>query len=262
MRSRNDGDEQPVQAVAHALDVLELLAAQGPRSLGRIADACGRSKATTHRLLATLVTRGYAEQDSETGLYRAGLRCVELGMSVLAGVRLSDVARPHLEELNTATGEVVHLCVYDRGEVVYLAKLDSRLPVAPQSRVGARAPAHCVAPGRALLAYQPPAELARVADAGLRRYTENTITEPERLAEELTRVRERGHAINESSWRPGVCGVGAVIRDYTGTAVAAVGCCVPEARFGAARRRELAAAVTAAAARISADLGHAEAVTG
>ncbi|GAB3982011.1 IclR family transcriptional regulator [Actinoallomurus acanthiterrae] len=262
MVPRNDGDEQPVQAVAHALDVLELLAAEGPRSLGRIAESCGRSKATTHRLLATLVTRGYAEQDPETGVYRAGLRCVELGMSVLAGVRIGDVARPHLEELNAATGEVVHLCVYDRGEVVYIAKLDSRLPVAPQSRVGARAPAHCVAPGRALLAHQPPAELARVTDAGLRRYTENTITEADRLAEELARVRERGYAINESSWRSGVCGIGAVIRDYTGTAVAAVGCCVPESRFGTAHRRDLATAVTTAATRISADLGHAAAVTG
>jgi DNA-binding IclR family transcriptional regulator len=58
-----------------------------------------------------------------------------------------------------------------------------------------------------------------------------------------------------------VCGVGAVIRDYTGRAVAAVGCCVPESRFGAERRRELASAVTAAAARISADLGHSETVT-
>ncbi|MBO2457514.1 IclR family transcriptional regulator [Actinomadura violacea] len=259
MVSRNPTDEPPVQAVAHAFDVLELLAAGGPRMLGQIAAETGRSKATTHRLLATLVARGYAEQDARTGAYRPGLRCAELGMTVLAGLRLGDIARPHLEELNARTGEVVHLCVYDLGDVVYLAKLDSRLPVAPQSRVGARAPAHCVAPGRALLAHQPPDELARVAETGLRAYTEHTITDPDDLARELRRVRERGYAINESSWRPGVCGAGAVIRDYTGAPVAAVGCCVPESRFGADRRRELAAAVTAAAARISADLGHREA---
>ena len=88
----------------------------------------------------------------ETSLYRASLRLFELGALVDGAVDLQSLLHPHLAELANATGETIHLAVLQGAEIVYLDKFDSPLPVAAYSRIGGRAPAYCVASGKAMLA--------------------------------------------------------------------------------------------------------------
>lgn len=244
------------KSVHLAFDVLELLEDEGaPLRLTDVAVRLEQAKATIHRTLAALEARGYAVQlDDER--YRLGVRCVTLGASAADLLDLRTVARGHLEALNAATRENVHLAVYERGEVIYLDKIDSHHAVAPKSRVGERAPSVAVSTGRALLAYQSATEIERVIEAGLPAFTPRSITEPDRLLALLEQIREEGLARNHSSWRDGVCGVAAPIRDHTGMVVASVGCCLPEPRFTEDRQAELEAAVLDAADAISHQLGH------
>lgn len=252
-RSKNaDGSAQ----LEHALDILEFLVAQpSPRGLTELAECVGGPKATMHRLLATLQQRGYVTQDKATGRYAAGLRCFELGSQWTASLDLRRVAAPHLAELNEATLETVHLAVYDGGEVVYVEKLDSPLPVVAVSGLGRRSPATCVATGRALLAFQDPEEIDRVLSGPLPAYTALTVTDPDELRALLAQVRQNGYGVNHGSYRPGVGGVAAPIRDYRGQVVASAGLCLPEDRFGPDRFPELLAAAVSAAVAISGALG-------
>jgi DNA-binding IclR family transcriptional regulator len=165
------------------------------------------------------------------------------------------VAAPVLRRLNDETRETVHLAVYDHGETVYVEKLDSPLPVVAKSAVGRRSPAFCVATGRALLAFRPHQEITEVLRRPLPAYTEHTVTDPGRLAALLADVRRDGYAVNHGSYRDGVGGVAAPIRDHTATVVAAVGCCVPEHRFGPADFESLRDQSVGAAAEISRLLG-------
>jgi DNA-binding IclR family transcriptional regulator len=239
-----------------ALDILEFLVAEPlPRGLSEVADRVGGPKATMHRLLTTLQQRGYVTQEQPTGRYAAGLRCFELGSQWAANLDLHRTAAPHLAELNTETLETVHLAIYDQGDVVYVEKLDSQHPVVAVSTLGRRSPATSVATGRALLAFQAQAEIDQVVSGPLPAYTELSVTDPVGLRALLAQVRQVGYAVNHGSYRPGVGGVAAPIRDHRGQVIASVGLCLPENRFGPDRFPSLLAATVSAAVGISAALG-------
>lgn len=243
-------------SVHRALDILELLAG-APASVGlsEIAQRVEGPKATVHRLLATLQTRGYVAQDSRSGAYSAGVRCFELGSSWVQNLDLRVTAAPVLTDLNGDTRETVHLAIYDEGEVVYVDKLESPHPVVARSYVGRRCPAFCVATGRALLAFRPHEEIAWLLGQPLPAFTPRTVTDPAELRILLQEVRERGYAVNHESYREGVGGVAAPVRDHTGVVVASVGCCVPEHRFGPDRFGLLCERTVLAADQISRKLG-------
>jgi DNA-binding IclR family transcriptional regulator len=224
-----------VKAVDSTLDVLELLAAEAqPVGVSEVAERLGISAPGAHRMLAALRERGYAEQDPRSSRYSIGLRA--FGLATLSASRrdLREKALPHIRELNEATGETVHLAVHDGDSVIYLEKAESRHPVAPVSRIGDRAPAHLVATGRAILAWLP--------ESGL----------DSKIVDE---TRRNGWALNLDSWREGVSGVAAPIRDWTGVVVASVGCCLPSRRLTDETRPLIVEHSVAAAARISAELG-------
>lgn len=239
-----------------ALDVLERFVAAGtPLRLTEIATELSQPKATVYRALSTLEERGYVSQLPDER-YQLGIRCLELGASTSEMMDLRAVAHAHMTELCSVTEENIHLALYDRGEVVYVDKIDSPLPVAPKSRIGTRAPAAAVATGRALLAFQSTTEIERVLSEGLVSYTAQSITDPGEMRALLERVRVEGVATNECSWREGVSGIAAPIRDYTGVVVASVGCCMPAERLTDARRAGITDAVLTAAAAISRELGY------
>ena len=247
------GDSRTLQ---RALDVLEHLArAAHPVPLAQVAEAVDLPKATLHRVLATLQARGYVAQEPTTGRYEMGVRCFELGNLWAQKLDLRVAAAPHLRELNQAVDETVHLALYENADVVYVDKLDSPHAVIATSHVGRRCPATCVSTGRALLAFQPLTEIDRVLEGPLPAHTEHTVTDPAELLQMLQQVRRDGYATNVSSYRDGVCGVAAPIRDHTGMVVGAVGCCLPESRFGAERFPLLRDATVRAASAISSGLG-------
>jgi DNA-binding IclR family transcriptional regulator len=236
--------------------VLEHLASVArPVPLAEVASSVDLPKATLHRVLATLQARGYVAQEPSTGHYAMGVRCFELGNLWAQKLDLRIVAQPHLRELNEEVEETVHLALYEHADVVYVDKLDSPHAVIAKSHVGRRCPATSVSTGRVLLAYQPHAEIDRVLSGPLPAYTEHTVTDPAELREMLETARRDGYATNVSSYRDGVCGVAAPIRDHTGLVVGSVGCCLPESRFGADRFPLLRDATVRAAAAISDELG-------
>lgn len=243
--------------LAKGLAALDWLARQ-PRECGLsdAARALGLGRSNAHRTLQTLVACGWAEQNEATSAYRPSLRLFELGSLVGETADTAARVRPHLARLAEHTGETIHHARLDGAEIVYLAKWDSALPVAAYSRVGGRAPAACVASGKALLAAAalPLAEL-RTRLGKLHPHTPNSIVDFPTLHAELARTAARGYAENREEWRLGVCGLGAPIFDSRGEPVCAVGMSVPSIRFGRAHARELAQTLLATARDASISLG-------
>lgn len=235
---------------------MEYLARSGqPRGLTEIATHIEGPKATIHRLLATLRARGYVSQDKRSMAYSIGIRCFELGNLWARSFDLRSVAAPQLAHLNEVTGETVHLAVYDQGDSLYIDKIESSYDVVPKSHVGGRCPAAQVATGRVLLAHQPMDEIRAQLTTPLRVYTPDSLTEPDQLQSLLADVRQQGYAVNHGSYRPGVGGIAAPVRDHTGAVVAAIGLCLPEHRFGEDRFPELRDATVEAAGAVSAEVG-------
>jgi DNA-binding IclR family transcriptional regulator len=245
-----------VRSVGQTLDVLELLArAERPLGVTEIAGELELSAPATHRLLSTLRERGYVAQDPFSSKYLRGLACFSLAALAASRQTLRSAAAEHMRALNVETREAVHLAVYESGSAVYIDKLESLRETAPVSRVGERAPAHCVATGRAILAYLPPADVEALLATGLERFTETTPAGRGALEADLAETRRRGYAVNRGAWRRGVAGVAAPIRDFTGMVQASVGCCVPLERFADERVPELAQLTLHTAAAISSELG-------
>lgn len=252
-------EQSPTQGVNLAirtLDLLETLAGSGePMTLGELAATTSTPKASAHRLLQALQSRGYAAQESGSGRYFAGIRCFELGSLWAQNLDLRSVVAPHLASLNADTRETVHLAVYERGDVIYIDRLESPQQVIAKSYVGRRCPATCVATGRVLLAYSDRAEIDRTLAEPLPAYTSRSVTDPAALRAMLAQVRSDGYAINHGSYRDEVGGLAAPVRDHTGGVVASVGVCLPEHRFGDERTPELRDRTIEAAVAMSRALG-------
>ena len=84
------------------------------------------NKSTVHRYVHTLKTLGYLEQDAKTRKYRLGIRVVDLGLAVLSGMELRQIALPYLEELATEFGHTVNMSVLDRNEIIYIERVRTK----------------------------------------------------------------------------------------------------------------------------------------
>jgi IclR family KDG regulon transcriptional repressor len=243
--------------LAKGLALLDWLARRADGAgVSEAASALGLPRSNAHRTLQTLVACGWAEQDAASARYRASLRLFELGTLQGDSLDVAGRVRPHLAALAAATGETIHLAALDGADIVYLDKFESPLPVVAYSRIGGRAPAACVAAGKALLAARPhDAEALRARLGTLAAHTPHSATDFDALAAELDRTAARGHAENHEEWRLGVCGLGAPVFDARGVPVAAVGLSVPSIRFGRAQARALARRLVAAARDASVALG-------
>jgi len=242
--------------IAKALTLIEMLAeTEVPRSITDLAQRLGLPKSNVHFLLAALCAKGYVEQEPVTRRYFLTLRLWELGTRVLGRMDLRRVASPFLASLAEATAETVNLAILDHGEVLYLHKIDSPMPVRAYTPEGHRAPAYCTSTGKAMLAFQPEETIKQVA-MQIERHTKRTVGSLRDLQKELGRIRNLGYSMNRGEWRDSVRGVAAPIIGRPGTAVAAVGVFGPAERLPARKLDSLAETVKKTAIKISRALGH------
>lgn len=244
--------------LAKGLDVLEWLARQ--ESGCRVTDVAQQFalvRSNAHRTLQTLVECGWAVQDSVSSTYSPSFKLFELGSLVENSLDLKTRLHPHLAKLAAASGETIHLAALDGAEIIYLDKFDSSLPVATYSRIGGRAPAYCIATGKALLAAIDHDEAALQALLGpLQAHTPNTITRLDSLRAELALTRARGWGENREEWRIGVCGLGVPVFNARGKPVAAVGMSVPTIRFSRMQAKALIDQLRVCARDASETLGY------
>ena len=237
------------------LTVLEALAgSERPRGVTDLAAELGLVKSNVHRVLKTLEAAGYVTRGREAATYAPSLKLWLLGSQVHARSDLAAEAQPFLAALAAASRETVHLSVLEDRDVIYLAKIDSPEPVRAYTNLGGRAPAHCVATGKVLLAFLPEA-LRESYATGLHAYTPRTITDGPALLQALAAVRDKGFSLNLGEWRETVRGAAAPIRNSLGNVVAAVGISGPSEHLTQKRLGELVPHVVQAADRLSAALG-------
>jgi IclR family transcriptional regulator, KDG regulon repressor len=246
----------PLKSLDLSLRVIEAMdATHAERGVSDLARELRVSKATIYRILTTLEARGYVVQDPATVRYRIGPRLRQFGHNGPARLDLPALLRPFMVELRDWTRENIHLAVLDGPDVIYAAKEEGLHPVQVMSTVGARCPAHCVATGKAILAYAPQAERDRLLAAGLRRYTPLTLATDDAFAAEMARIRTQGFAINRGEWRLEVRGVAAPIFDAAGAPIAAIGVCGPAERMSDEAMAGMVPVVTDVAARATRYIG-------
>jgi DNA-binding IclR family transcriptional regulator len=255
-----ESDRGRVQSVDRALDIMEALAGAG-RGIGIVdlSARVGLHASTVHRLLATLVARGYARQSPQSQRYSLGTRVLQLGRSFHDRSDLRQEAHRYLQQLTEISGETANLVMRDDDEVVYIDQVQSPHLVRMFAEIGRRVPLHSTAGGKAILASWDRAELHRlVAEKGLPGKTKYTITSLGDLELALGEVRRSGYAIDDQEQEEGVRCVAGPVGDQTGDVVAALSLSGPITRMTRSRIAELGALVVRVCGELSAALGYQE----
>ena len=248
----------PIKVLNKTFSILEiLLQHNSSMNMTELSEKLGFYPSTTHRILDTLKHWGYVEQDSHTQKYQLGLKALELGMAKLHQMDLVREATPYLKELVNQCNETVHLGVLEEGEVLYLAKEESSQTIRMISYVGKRAPLHCTALGKVLLAYMSEKERKKILqDKGLPRLTEKTITDKRKLEKELGEVKEQNFALDREENEKDVCCIAAPIRNYQGEVIAALSISSPIFRIDKNAQNNLKKALIETSEKISKRLGY------
>jgi len=249
--------KQRLSSVANSLRLLKSFSG-GQNELGitTLASRLGLAKSTVHRLAATLTAAGFLEQNAETGKYRLGLALFELGALVRRRMDVANEARPQLRELLEKTGETVQLGIIDQSSVLYVYEMESRRAIRMAAAVGARAPLHCTAVGKVLLAFQSPEYVKELAERGLAPLTDNTVTKRDAFLAMLKEVRGRDCAIDDEESEIGLRAIAAPVRNQRGAVIAALGVAAPVQRMTKKVMQNWVPTVVAAANAVSQRLGY------
>jgi len=172
------------------------------------------------------------------------------------GLDVREKARPMLEELHQLTQETVNLYILDGTERVCVERLESSQRVRVIVQIGERMPLHAGSAGKAILAFAPAKLVERILEKPLERMTDNTITSPKRLLEELRSVRNCGYAVSRAERFTDAMGLAAPIFDAAGNVTAALNVSGPLVRFTDAEVAKYAPKVVQLANQVSQSLGY------
>ncbi len=254
MRTRR---KNTLQSLEHAVELLELLR-EHPAGLGltELSRRLRLTKPSTFRILNTLLDCRYLTKSDVDGRYALGAKLWRLGCAAVEReASLREAAAPVLRRLASETHETANLSIYDHGRIVYVDSVESQQPLRFSARIGESAPAHAVATGKALLAFQPPEEIERVVQAGLEGITPKTIVTAADLARELAAIRASGVSRNLGESHPGVAAIAVPIFRPDGRVLAAISVAGPLIRLSGPRMRTYEGLLREGAAEVTRRLG-------
>jgi IclR family transcriptional regulator, KDG regulon repressor len=252
----NGTDVSPgLQTVDRALDILCAFSEKDEIGISELSRRLKLPKSAVHRVMHTLALRGFIEQ-GENRRYRLGLRVLELGNVCRLRMELPSVGALIVKELSVQANCNSHLAKMDGMEVVDLVRSEYPAPVRVARMPILRRPVHCTALGKAMLAFGDAAHVDVVIRAGLSRLTHRTITQPARFRGELSRIRERGFAIDNEEFYAGTRCVAAPVFDELGQVIAGLSLSALITHITEDRVEHFGSLVIEAARRISVRLGY------
>ncbi|MGD8563227.1 MAG: IclR family transcriptional regulator [Desulfarculaceae bacterium] len=214
-----------VESLSRGLDILEVLSANpSGLKLQEITRRVGLPRATTYRLLQTLIAKDHVHYFKGTATFRLGPKVMSLGFSALSGLDLVKLAEPYLKRLSRTIRQNVNLGILDKTEIVYVIRIKVRRILGIELSVGSRLSAYNSAMGEALLAYLEPEEL----DSVLSEMAQDPKTasqigpQGEILREKLDQVRSLGYALSEDEFVKGLRSVAVPVFNAQGLAEAAI----------------------------------------
>lgn len=244
--STNDNDRYTVPALERGLRLLACFNAGQPIwSAPDLARQLELPRSTVFRMLTTLENSGYLQRSGTE--YSLGLGVLRLGYDYLSTQPLAQLAGPVLQSLCDELGMTCNLALRDGSSAVYVARVAPQGAFQGAVRVGSRLPGHATVMGRALLQDMDTAALHEVfGGAELRQFSESTPRNVDELAALLAQDKERGYAIGEGFYEPGVSSIAATVRDSAGKVIAGLGIAIPFTQLVADKTEEWAHKVCAA----------------
>jgi IclR family acetate operon transcriptional repressor len=245
------------QAVLRAIRLLKAFSDSKPvMSLADLSAAAHLKKPTAFRLLTALESEGMVAREAGSDAYLLGPDLLALGGMALRSNDLRSASHAELGRLAKETGETATLEILVEAGVLILDEVVSEHLIATTHWIGTSWPVHATSTGKALLAYLPSEARRKFLQFPLRKFTPQTLTQPERLEDALNHIRQQGYAIAAEELEAGFVAIGAPVCNFDGQVQAAISAGGPATRLTPERIDQIISLVLQSAERISARLGY------
>lgn len=246
-----------VERVVHLMRVLA--EGGGDMTIKAISEALDLPPSTVHRLLTLLMGQQIVSRGESARSYRIGSEFYRLGALVVSALSVRDVARPILERVTKASGEVCLLMRYMPGKysVMLEDSVDSTHPLRYALNLYEPLSVLWGATGRSVLAFLPQDEVAAVlANCGKSPVSDRKPPSIEDLHKDLAEIRAKGYAKTFGQKIPGAVGFGAPLFDRSGCVFGSLCVTIPQLRYQDTQEPFIADLLCREAKTLSAALGY------
>ncbi|QLG61920.1 IclR family transcriptional regulator [Halorarum salinum] len=207
--------------------IISYLDEAGATGVSEIAQELDRPKSSVHKYLKTLEFLEFVENDG--GVYRLGLRFLEIGGRIRNRNPIFQVARPLADELANDIDEVIFISVKNGNYGVFVYQTNNRYGIENLAPLGERFYLHQNAAGKAMLAECSKNEIDQfISKSNLPPAMEKTTTDPNQLRTELNRIRDEGYSVGKGERFEGIRAISAAIPDGESGAIGALSVVVPD----------------------------------
>ncbi len=223
-----------------------------------VSKALGVAPSSAHRVISTLVEEGFLQRSEDGVNYVLGLEAVRLAHKIADQLPIRRVALPHMRQLVATCNEAAFLSLYnhDRRMIMAIEGVETDHALRYVVELHKWKPVHVAAAGWAIMAFLPAAERRDIiTQTGLAPLTEQSVTDPQILEQELGKVRRRGYSLTRGQRIPGAVGLAAPLFGPSGTVIGAIGLSMPEQRFVPSRESWMAYLVMECTNKITKETG-------
>ena len=251
-------DKLGIQSVNRAITILSLFSHRRPRlGITEISRILNLPKGTVHGLVRTLLNAGFLQQEPETRKYQLGLKLYEMGITLAVNLEINQKAVGLANKLAKSVNLVSRIAIWDGDSALITLNVDPRSNSLFVHQIGPRIPAYCSSVGKAILAFLNNEELnAYLSRTELIPYTPKTITQKERLLNELEETRQRGYSIDQEETTLGLVCIGAPIFGKGGHLEASISLSGDPGRFRKKQLKGLCEKLIKTAGEISRSMGY------
>ncbi|WP_409419450.1 IclR family transcriptional regulator [Marinomonas sp. RS-M-Aa-14] len=227
-----------------------------PLRFAELVEKTDLPKATAHRTLTSLTEKGLIRFDEATQLYHPGYGLLELAHQAWSKIDVRDIAADQMKLLWNETGETIHLAVLDRGDVIYIDKLESQKSLRLFSAVGKKGPAYCTGVGKAMMAFLSEEQLAAaIKEQSFIKHTDTTLINEDMLRQDLIKIRDSKISLDLEEHEEGIQCAASVILNHRNEPIAALSITAPKFRVDDARFQHFQALVKDACKKVSIRMG-------
>ena len=245
-----------IKVIDKAVQVIDLLAgARQGIKLKQAVETLHLNKTTALRILRVLESHNLAARNRDA-TFVLGNRVLWWETCYRQKFELLDVVRPHLEKIRDLTSETVIFSILVDKRTVIINQAISPHVTSSRYDLGAAAPLHAGASGKAMLAYLD-AEKRRefLKQADLNRLTERTVSNKELLEKQLEEIRIKGFAYTRGERFPNTASVAVPVFGSEREVVGSMAVIGPSERLTPARLKEIAPVLLKEARLMTEQLG-------
>jgi DNA-binding IclR family transcriptional regulator len=230
-----------LNSIEKALKILKSFQSERPYwGVRELSAHLGFSPATVQRILQTLKTEAFVDQDPQTRQYRLGNIYFSFLQTLQRIYPVTVVAQPFMKQLFSRTQETVHLNIIEGTERICVDNIESSQHLKGFMPIGIRSPLYAGASSKCLLAFSDRQFIEEyLKKVKLIPITKNTVTDIKKIRSELAAIRKQGYALSLSERNLGLGSLSAPVLNHKGVLLASISLAIPEIRFKDQKRRKI-----------------------